>query len=159
MRGACGTNGDWIGDLRGGGGEPLDGWMWPHGLHGTQEGCALRQRFEPALGGGGEGCGQLGGFGQQAFLACRDGAPGLGEEDRVRAPGAVHQHVLDPVTERGGVLHLALLDYPFQAVRVGEAAHRKRRRQPRHEAGEGGSRVVAAAGLDRAFTMRFVIPA
>ena len=135
VRGGSDADGDGIGDLlpRAQAG---DGRVGPNGIDGGEKGRALRQRFQPALGGGCERRRQFGHLVEGSRVVRGSGAPGLGKKDRIGAAGAVHEQVLDPVAEAGGILHLAGLDHPFEPVRIGKAADGKRGRQPGHEAGE-----------------------
>ncbi len=85
----------------------------------AQEGRALRQRLQPALGGRREGCGQLGalrpaGVPSPAATARQASARKIAS---VRpAPCTRISSIQSP--ERGGILDLAVLDHPFQPVRV-----------------------------------------
>ena len=63
----------------------------------------------------------------------------MGEEDRVGAAGAVAEDVAEPGLEVGGGRDRAVLDRPFEAVAVAEAADREGRRQP----GEAGAARAA----------------
>ena len=69
--------------------------------------------------------------------------PGVDEQDRIVAAGAMAQDVADPVGEGCGVADVAVADRPFEAVAVGVAADREGRRQPGEEFAEGGRRKTA----------------
>lgn len=91
------------------------------GADGTQERLALCQRFQLALARGGGGDRRV----VHIFAPM-----GVRQQDRVIAPGAVAQRVLDPGQQLRGITHLARLYRPFQPVAVREGTDREGRAGP-----------------------------
>ena len=132
------------GQRRGEGGEPL---VRPGGQNGGHERAALGGRLEPALAGRLEGGGEIGDVGERGRIVRGSSPPGMGEQDRIAAAGAVAENVAEPGFERGGVGHRAVLDRPFEAVAVGVGADREGGRQPGEQAKErGGGQCIRRPG-------------
>ncbi len=102
----------------------------PRGAGREAERAALRGRLQPPLGRAGERDRQLVDFVQRAPIRGLGRAMRGREQDRVDARRAERGEVGEPCAQRAGVDDVARLDRPFQAVRIGERADRKRGREP-----------------------------
>ena len=96
-------------------------------LRGGDEGVAGEQGFAVALGGGGEGNGEIGEVAQRRSII---GVVGVGEEDGVGTDAAVGERAGYPGLDGGCGADPAIGDGRFEVFRSRYGAHRESRRQP-----------------------------
>ena len=85
---------------------------------------------------------------ERFLIAGRRGAMRMREQDGVAEAAALADDHREPGRKRTGVGDVAGLDRPLEPARIGECAHRIRRREPSHQPIERGLKLFLGCVSD-----------
>ena len=118
--------------------EPVERGAGPGGARRLDKGIALRGGLQMALLRRRQRRGQLGDRAQRLVVPGRCGTMRVRKQHGVAEAAALGEHHGQPGAQRLGVADVARLHRPLDAAGIGEGADRIGRRQPGHQAIEGG---------------------